>query len=129
LVIPDRRTSKRNLRSRATILSSGATLLRRTLSEILEAKQAKAISLSVCRRVRLFYPDRIAYHFGIGVHLLLAFLLPSACPSRTVFPWWLAYQSIEISGETASGPQQAMGSAWVGIASAGGSSLTVLEFE
>lgn len=41
----------------------------------------------------------------------------------------LPYQSIEISGSTASGPQQAMPSAWIGIASAGGSSLTVLEFE
>lgn len=41
----------------------------------------------------------------------------------------LPYQSQEISGSTASGPQQAMGSAWVGIASAGGSAITVLEFE
>jgi hypothetical protein len=41
----------------------------------------------------------------------------------------LPYQTQEISGSTASGPQQAMGSAWVGIASAGGSNLTVLEFE
>lgn len=41
----------------------------------------------------------------------------------------LPYQTIEISGSTASGPQQAMGSAWVGIASAGSSALTVWEFE
>jgi hypothetical protein len=41
----------------------------------------------------------------------------------------LPYQSIEISGSTASGPQQAMPTAWIGIASAGSSSLTVLEFE
>jgi hypothetical protein len=41
----------------------------------------------------------------------------------------LPYQSQEISGETASGPQQQMPSPWVGIASAGGSALTVWEFE
>jgi hypothetical protein len=50
-----------------------------------------AVSLSICCRVRLFYPDRIAYRSGIGVHPLIAFLLPNACPSQTVFPWWLAY--------------------------------------
>jgi hypothetical protein len=53
--------------------------------------QRIAVSLSICHRVRLFCPDRIAYHSGIGVHLLIAFLLPSVCPSRIVFPWWLAY--------------------------------------
>jgi hypothetical protein len=41
----------------------------------------------------------------------------------------LPYQSMEISGSTASGPQQQMPSAWIGIASAGGSSLTIIEFE
>jgi hypothetical protein len=41
----------------------------------------------------------------------------------------LLYQSMEISGSTASGPQQQMPSAWIGIASAGGSSLTIIEFE
>lgn len=41
----------------------------------------------------------------------------------------LPYDRWEVSGSTASGPQQAMGSAWVGIASAGGSALTVYEFE
>jgi hypothetical protein len=41
----------------------------------------------------------------------------------------LPYDRMEISGSTASGPQQAMGTAWVGIASAGGSSLTIIEFE
>jgi hypothetical protein len=41
----------------------------------------------------------------------------------------LPYQSQEISGSTASGPQQAMGSAWVGIASAPGSAFTVYEWE
>ena len=66
-------------------------MIDRTLSDILETEQRIAISLSVCYRVRLFCPDRIAYHSGIGVRLLIAFLLPSVCPSRTVFPWWLAY--------------------------------------
>jgi hypothetical protein len=41
----------------------------------------------------------------------------------------LPYQTQEVSGSTASGPQQAMGSPWVGIASAGGSAITILEFE
>ena len=41
----------------------------------------------------------------------------------------LPYMTIEVSGSTASGPQQAMGSAWVGIASAGGSAITIWEFE
>jgi hypothetical protein len=41
----------------------------------------------------------------------------------------LPYDRVEISGSTASGPQQAMPSAWVGIASAGGSALTIYEFE
>jgi len=41
----------------------------------------------------------------------------------------LSYQSVEISGSTASGPQQQMGSAWVGIASAPGSALTIWEWE
>jgi hypothetical protein len=41
----------------------------------------------------------------------------------------LPYDRVEISGSTASGPQQAMGSAWVGIASAPGSALTIYELE
>jgi hypothetical protein len=41
----------------------------------------------------------------------------------------LPYDRWEISGSTASGPQQAMGSAWVGIASAGSSAITIYEFE
>jgi len=41
----------------------------------------------------------------------------------------LPYDRIEISGGSPSGPQQSMPSAWVGIASAGASALTVLEFE
>jgi hypothetical protein len=41
----------------------------------------------------------------------------------------LPYQSQEISGSTASGPQQAMDLAWVGIASAPGSALTIWEWE
>lgn len=41
----------------------------------------------------------------------------------------LPYQTQEISGATASGPQQSMPSAWVGVASAGASAITILEFE
>jgi flavoprotein len=41
----------------------------------------------------------------------------------------LPYDRMEISGSTASGPQQQMPSAWIGIASAGGSSLTIWEWE
>jgi hypothetical protein len=41
----------------------------------------------------------------------------------------LPYQTVEVSGSTASGQQQQMGTAWVGIASATGSAFTVLEFE
>lgn len=41
----------------------------------------------------------------------------------------LPYDRVEISGSTASGPQQNMQSAWNGIASAGSSALTILEFE
>jgi hypothetical protein len=41
----------------------------------------------------------------------------------------LPYMTIEVSGSTASGPQQTMSSAWVGIASAGGSAITIWEFE
>lgn len=41
----------------------------------------------------------------------------------------LPYDRVEVSGSTASGPQQSMGSAWVGIASAGGSAITIYEFE
>jgi hypothetical protein len=41
----------------------------------------------------------------------------------------LPYQSIEIPGVPPGGAQLQMPSAWIGIASAGGSSLTVLEFE
>jgi hypothetical protein len=43
-------------------------MIDKTLSDILETEQRIAISLSVCYRVRLFCPDRIAYHSGIGVH-------------------------------------------------------------
>jgi hypothetical protein len=41
----------------------------------------------------------------------------------------LPYDRVEISGSTASGPQQQMGSAWVGIASAPSSALTIYEWE
>jgi hypothetical protein len=33
-------------------------------------------------RVRLFYPDRIAYHAGIGARLLIAFLHRVSVPDR-----------------------------------------------
>jgi hypothetical protein len=39
----------------------------------------------------LFYPWLIAYQLRIGVHLLLAFLLQSACLFQTVVPLWFAY--------------------------------------
>jgi hypothetical protein len=41
----------------------------------------------------------------------------------------LPFGSFDVTGSTPSGPQQSMGSAWVGIASAAGSSFTALEFE
>jgi hypothetical protein len=40
----------------------------------------------------------------------------------------LPYDRVEVSGSTASGPQQAMPSAWLGIGSSSGA-LTVYEFE
>lgn len=40
----------------------------------------------------------------------------------------LPYDRVEITGSTASGPQQAMPSAWLGIGSSSGA-LTILEFE
>ena len=44
---------------------------------------------------------------------------------RTILP----YDLFTVDGSTASGPQQFMPSAWLGIASAGSSALTILEFE
>jgi flavoprotein len=44
---------------------------------------------------------------------------------RTILP----YDAFTIDGSGASGPQLSMPSAWVGIASAAASALTVLEFE
>ena len=44
---------------------------------------------------------------------------------KTILP----YDAFVVDGSGASGPQLYMPSAWVGIASAGASSLTVLEFE
>lgn len=41
----------------------------------------------------------------------------------------LPYDRVEISGSTASGPQQSMPSAWVAIASSPASSLTIIELE
>lgn len=60
---------------------------------------------------------------GGSASLIVAVINGAGC--LTLLP----YQTQEISGSTASGPQQAMGSAWVGIASAGGSAFTALEFE
>lgn len=60
---------------------------------------------------------------GGSASLIVAAINGAGC--STLLP----YQTIEVSGSTASGPQQAMGSAWVGIASASGSALTVFEFE
>jgi hypothetical protein len=60
---------------------------------------------------------------GASASLIVAVINGAGC--ITLLP----YQTQEISGSTASGPQQAMGSAWVGIASAGASAFTVLEFE
>lgn len=41
----------------------------------------------------------------------------------------LPYSSFTVDGAAASGPQLSMPSAWVGIASAGSSALTIYEFE
>lgn len=41
----------------------------------------------------------------------------------------LPYGSLTIDGGSAAGPQLSMPSAWLGIASAGASSLTIIEFE
>lgn len=60
---------------------------------------------------------------GGSASLIVAVINGAGC--LTLLP----YQTQEVSGSTASGPQQAMGSAWVGIASAGGSAFTALEFE
>lgn len=60
---------------------------------------------------------------GGSASLIVAVINGAGC--LTLLP----YQTQEVSGSTASGPQQSMGSAWVGIASAGGSALTVWEFE
>lgn len=60
---------------------------------------------------------------GGSAALIVAVINGAGC--STLLP----YQTIEVSGSTASGPQQAMSSAWVGIASAGGSAITIWEFE
>jgi hypothetical protein len=65
-------------------------------------------------------PNRAA---GSSQALIVAVINGAGC--ITLLP----YQTQEISGSTASGPQQQMGSAWVGIASAGGSAITIYEFE
>lgn len=58
-----------------------------------------------------------------GQALIVAAINGAGC--TTLLP----YDRYEVSGSTPSGPQQAMGSAWVGIASAPGSAFTALEFE
>jgi hypothetical protein len=60
---------------------------------------------------------------GGSTALIVASINGAGC--ETLLP----YQTVEVSGSTASGPQQQMGTAWVGIASATGSAFTVLEFE
>jgi hypothetical protein len=60
---------------------------------------------------------------GGSASLIVAVINGAGC--LTLLP----YQTQEVSGSTASGPQQAMGSAWVGIASAGSSAISILEFE
>jgi hypothetical protein len=65
-------------------------------------------------------PTRVA---GGSQALIVAVINGAGC--ITLLP----YQSQEISGSTASGPQQDMRSAWVGIASAPSSAITIYEFE
>ncbi len=65
-------------------------------------------------------PTRVA---GGSQALIVAVINGAGC--LTLLP----YQSQEISGSTASGPQQWMPTPWVGIASAPGSALTIYEFE
>jgi hypothetical protein len=60
---------------------------------------------------------------GSSQSLIIAAINGAGC--LTILP----YQSVEISGSTASGPQQQMGTPWVGIASAPGSNQTIWEFE
>jgi hypothetical protein len=65
-------------------------------------------------------PDRTPH---ASQALVVATINGAGC--LTIIP----YDRIEVTGGTASGPQQDMRSAWVGIASAGGSALTIWEFE
>jgi hypothetical protein len=65
-------------------------------------------------------PTRVA---GGSQALIVAVINGAGC--ITLLP----YDRFEVSGSTASGPQQDMRSAWVGIASAPGSAITVYEFE
>jgi hypothetical protein len=60
---------------------------------------------------------------GSSQSLIVAAINGAGCV--TILP----YGQFEVSGSTASGPQQQMGSAWVGIASAPGSAFTVYEWE
>jgi hypothetical protein len=65
-------------------------------------------------------PNRTAFS---SQALIVAVINGAGCV--TILP----YGQLEISGSAASGPQQQMGSAWVGIASAPGSAFTVYEWE
>jgi hypothetical protein len=60
---------------------------------------------------------------GGSAALIVAVINGAGCVTLLPYDRW------EVSGATASGPQQAMGSAWVGIASAGASQITIYEFE
>jgi hypothetical protein len=72
----------------------GCAPFRACCPELLPAAAAitrSDLEFSECRYAWLFYPDRIAYRPGTGVHRSRAFLLPSACLFRTVFLSWYAY--------------------------------------
>lgn len=60
---------------------------------------------------------------GGSASLIVAIINGAGCITLLPYDRW------EVSGSSASGPQQAMGSAWVGIASAPSSPVTIYEFE
>jgi hypothetical protein len=60
---------------------------------------------------------------GGSASLIVAVINGAGCTTLLPYDCW------EVSGSTASGPQQQMGSAWVGIASAPSSNLTIYEVE
>jgi hypothetical protein len=75
-----------------------------------------AVKVAVCP----VGPPRVA---SLGTGAVVAVINGAGC--ITILP----YDRVEISGSTASGPQQSMPSAWVGIAGSPGSALTIIEFE